>query len=86
MAELMEKMKKAFPHYAHFWAGELDATLNDTFETGFWAAAFSSWTEYGGGRRTEAVGCAGYPPADPAAGYVFQARQTFSVQKSCCKP
>lgn len=28
MAELMEKMKAAFPDYEHFWAGELDATLS----------------------------------------------------------
>ena len=28
MAELMEKMKAAFPDYEYFWAGELDATLS----------------------------------------------------------
>ncbi len=28
MAELGEKMRRAFPHYEHFWAAEMDATLS----------------------------------------------------------
>lgn len=39
MKELAQKMKAAFPHYDHFWEGELDATLSVYIGSGILGAA-----------------------------------------------
>ena len=39
MAQLAEKAKALFPHYEHFWSGELDATLSVYIGSGVLGAA-----------------------------------------------